>query len=59
MKVGDLVTVGDGVGGFFTGIVIRLNSDFVVLHNGHKYYRHDCHVALESDSYDDYEDTVL
>ncbi len=49
MKVGDLVKVSrNGFAGFFTGIIIKLNSNFVLLHNGSKYYRHDCRVLNES-----------
>jgi len=61
MKVGDLVKVRDGIGGFFTAIVIELdpNDRWVLLHSGEKFSRSDCRVALESESYDDYEDTVL
>ncbi len=61
MKVGDLVKVRDGVGGFTTGIILKLdpNCRWVMLHSGEKFMRRDCRVVLESDSYDDYEDTVL
>ena len=54
MKVGDLVKVRDGIGGFFTAIVIELdpNDRWVLLHSGEKFSRSDCRVALESESYE-------
>ena len=54
MKVGDLVKVRDGVGGFFTGIILELDPDnlWVLLHSGEKFARRDCRVVLESESYE-------
>jgi hypothetical protein len=54
MKVGDLVKVRDGVGGFFTGIIMELDPNYrwVLLHSGEKFSRRDCRVVLESESYD-------
>ena len=36
MRVGDLVKVRDGVGGFFTGIILELDPNYrwVMIHNG-------------------------
>ena len=54
MKVGDLVKVRDGVGGFFTGIIVELDPNYrwVLLHSGEKFSRRDCRVVLESESYE-------
>ncbi len=54
MKVGDLVKVRDGVGGFFTGIIVELDPNYrwVMLHSGEKFPRRDCRVFLESESYE-------
>jgi len=50
MKVGDLVKVRDGVGGFFTGIIVELDPNYrwVLIHNGEKFSRRDCRVFNES-----------
>lgn len=54
MRVGDLVKVRDGVGGFFTGIILELDPNYrwVMIHNGEKFSRRDCRVVLESESYE-------
>ncbi|MBN86772.1 MAG: hypothetical protein CL885_04545 [Dehalococcoidia bacterium] len=59
MKVGDLVKVRDGVGGLFkdsltVGIIMELDPNYkwVMLHSGEKFFRGDCRVVLESESYE-------
>ena len=49
MKVGDLVKVRDGLGGFFMGIIIELDPNYrwVLLSSGEKYSRRDCRVVIK------------
>ena len=49
VKVGDLVKVRDGLGGFFMGIIIELDPNYrwVLLSGGEKYSRRDCRVVVE------------
>ncbi len=49
MKVGDLVKVRDGLGGFFLGFIIALEPNFrwVLLDSGDKYSRRDCRVVIQ------------